>query len=82
MERAGLSRRALAAPRTERGGGAFALQSTVALHGEIYARPPQMRCMHSIAILCTGGPECDPKESMAFLQNKFRCPPMLGARRT
>ena len=27
-------------------------------------------------------PECDPKGSMAFLQNQFRCPPMLGARRT
>ena len=25
---------------------------------------------------------CDPKGSMAFLQNQFRCPPMLGARRT
>jgi len=25
---------------------------------------------------------CDPKGSMAFLQNNFRCPPMLGARRT
>ena len=24
----------------------------------------------------------DPKGSMAFLQNNFRCPPMLGARRT
>ena len=23
----------------------------------------------------TGGPECDPKRSMAFLQNQFRCPP-------
>ena len=22
---------------------------------------------------------CDPKGSMAFLQNNFRCPPMLGA---
>ena len=26
--------------------------------------------------------ECDPKGSMAFLQKQFRCPPMLGARRT
>ena len=25
---------------------------------------------------------CDPKGSMVFLQNKFRCPHMLGARRT
>ena len=25
---------------------------------------------------------CDPKGSMAFLQNQFWCPPMLGARRT
>ena len=24
---------------------------------------------------------CDPKGSMAFLQNDFRCPPKLGARR-
>jgi len=24
----------------------------------------------------------DPKENMAFLQNNFRCPPLLGARRT
>jgi len=30
----------------------------------------------------TAGPECDPKGSMAFLQNQFRCLPMLGARRT
>ena len=34
------------------------------------------------AILCTGGPLCDPKGSMVFLQNKVQCPPMLGARRT
>ena len=34
------------------------------------------------AILCTGGPECDPKESMAFLQNQFCCPPVLKARRS
>ena len=26
--------------------------------------------------------ECGPTGSMAFLQNQFRCPPMLGARRT
>ena len=25
------------------------------------------------------GASCDPKGSMAFLQNNFRCPPMLGA---
>ena len=25
---------------------------------------------------------CDPKGSMVFLQNNFRCPPMLGARGT
>ena len=30
----------------------------------------------SASILCTGG---HPKGSMAFLQNNFRCPPMLGA---
>ena len=36
----------------------------------------------SAAILSTGGVECDPKGSMTFLQNQFRCPPMLGARRT
>jgi hypothetical protein len=29
----------------------------------------------------TGGPECDPKGSMAFLQNQFRCPFVLRARR-
>ena len=28
------------------------------------------------------GTWCDPKGSMAFLQNNFRCPPMSGARRT
>ena len=33
-------------------------------------------------LLCTGGAGCDPKGSMAFLQNQFRCPPVLGARRT
>jgi len=27
-------------------------------------------------ILCTGGPESDPKGSMAVLQNQFRCPPI------
>ena len=36
----------------------------------------------SAVILGTGGPECDPKGNMACLQNQFRCPPMLGARRT
>ena len=31
--------------------------------------------------LCRGA-WCDPKGSMALLQNNFRCPPMLGAQRT
>ena len=30
----------------------------------------------SAAIFCTGGAECDPKGSMAFWQNQFRCPPV------
>jgi len=51
--------------------------------------------IHEVMRICTprlGAPpncfphcfhdRCDPKGSMAFLQNNVRCPPMLGARRT
>ncbi|KAJ1489629.1 hypothetical protein T484DRAFT_3648188 [Baffinella frigidus] len=53
-----------------------------------YPRPFRRRptpCPLVVATLprnLTSGPECDPKGSMAFLQNKSRCSPMLEARRT
>ena len=44
---------------------------------------PRPGVLFQAQVLCDplyrGGLDVNPKGSMAFLQNKFRCPPILGA---